>query len=220
MQQFEAEAFFAPQPVRNLPGIGPKASEILANLKITTLGELVAAPIGPLRRALGPNQVENIQRRAKGIDHSILQERTKTKTISAETTFDSDISSRHVLERTLKRLCERVGRRLRGSSQLAKGTNIKLRYGDFSTITRQLRFPIPSDTDELIYESAAMLLISALGQRGDPIRLIGVGVNGLGEKAAQLSLLDKNPVADSEITEVLDIIRDRFGTKSISYGSS
>ena len=150
VQQFEAEAFFAPQPVRNLPGIGPKASEILANLKITTLGELVAAPIGPLRRALGPNQVENIQRRAKGIDHSILQERTKTKTISAETTFDSDISSRHVLERTLKRLCERVGRRLRGSSQLAKGTNIKLRYGDFSTITRQLRFPIPSDTDELI----------------------------------------------------------------------
>ena len=65
-----------------------------------------------------------------------------------------------------------------------------------------------------------MLLTSALSQRGDPIRLIGVGVNGLGEKAAQLSLLDENPVTDSDITEVLDTIRDRFGTKSISYGSS
>jgi DNA polymerase-4 len=220
VRQCEAAAFFAPQPVRNLPGIGPKASEILAKLRITTLGELAAAPIGPLRRALGPNQVDDIQCRAKGIDQTVLQERTKTKTISAETTFDSDIAGRHVLERTLKQLCERVGRRLRGSGQLAKGTNIKLRYGDFTTITRQLRFPTPSDTDELIYKSAVMLLISALGQRGDPIRLIGVGVNGLGEKAAQLSLLDENSVADSEITEVLDTIRDRFGTKSISYGSS
>jgi len=220
VRQFEAEAFFAPQPVRNLPGIGPKANAILAKLGITTLGELAAAPIGPLRRAFGPKQVEYIQRRAKGIDNSILQERPKTKTISAETTFDSDIASRHVLERTLKQLCARVGRRLRESSQLAKGTNIKLRYGDFTTITRQLRFPTPSDADELIYDSAVMLLTSALGQRGDPIRLIGVGVNGLGEKAAQLSLLDENPVTDSDITEVLDAIRDRFGTKSISYGSN
>ena len=70
VQPDEVEAFFAPQPVRNLPGIGPKAGEALARLRIATLGELVNAPDGPLRRALGPNNADHVKRRAKGIDNA------------------------------------------------------------------------------------------------------------------------------------------------------
>ncbi|HIN15951.1 MAG TPA: DNA polymerase IV [Dehalococcoidia bacterium] len=219
VQPDEVEAFFAPQPVRNLPGIGPKAGEALARLRIATLGELANAPDGPLRRALGPNNADHIKRRAKGIDNAPLRERAKAKSISAETTFETDVSSRSELERVLKRLSERVGTRLRKSGQLARNASIKLRYGDFTTITRQRTFPVPGDGDQLIYDAAHAVLVTAMRQRGDAIRLLGVGVSGLGEQAAQLSLLDDNPLADSGMSEVIDSIRDRFGSGSISRGS-
>ncbi len=219
VQPDEVEAFFAPQPVRNLPGIGPKAGEALARLRIATLGELANAPDGPLRRALGPNNADHVKRRAKGIDNAPLRERAKAKSISAETTFETDVSSRSELERVLKRLSERVGTRLRKSGQLARNASIKLRYGDFTTITRQRTFPVPGDGDQLIYDAAHAVLVTAMRQRGDAIRLLGVGVSGLGEQAAQLSLLDDNPLADSGMSEVIDSIRDRFGSGSISRGS-
>ena len=79
VRQDEAEAFFAPLPVRNLPGIGPKAGEALAKLNISTLGELANAEDGPLRRALGPNNAGHVKRRAKGIDNAPLRERAKAK---------------------------------------------------------------------------------------------------------------------------------------------
>ncbi len=220
VQPDEVEAFFAPQPVRNLPGIGPKAGEALARLRIATLGELANAPDGPLRRALGPNNADHVKRRAKGIDNAPLRERPKAKSISTETTFETDVSSRSELERVLKRLSERVGTRLRKSGQLARNASIKLRYGDFTTITRQRTFPVPGDGDQLIYDAAHAVLVTAMRQRGDAIRLLGVGVSGLGEQAAQLSLLDDNPLADSGMSEVIDSIRDRFGSGSISRGSA
>ena len=218
--QREAEAFFAPQPVRNLPGIGPKAGEALARLNISTLGELVVAPDGPLRRALGPNHAAYVRRRAKGIDNSPLREKAKSKSISSETTFPTDVSSRSELEKVLKRLSEKVGSRLRKSGLRARGTSIKLRYGDFTTITRQRTFPAPGDGDQMIYDTAHALLVTAMRQRGDAIRLIGVTVNGLGEQAAQLSLLDANPMVDSDTSEAVDAIREKFGSDAISRGST
>ncbi len=218
IRQNEVEAFFAPQPVRNLPGIGPKAGEALAKLHITTLGELVNAPDGPLRRALGPNNASHVKRRAKGIDNAPLRERAKAKSISAETTFDTDISSRSELEQVLKRLSERVGTQLRKSGQLARNASIKLRYGDYTTITRQSTFPLPGNGDQLIHDTALKLLVTAMRQRGDVVRLLGVGVSGLGERAAQLSLLDANPTAASDTSTAIDAIRDRFGAEAISRG--
>ncbi|MDA1280828.1 MAG: DNA polymerase IV, partial [Chloroflexi bacterium] len=219
VRESEAESFFAPQPVRNLPGIGPKAGEALAKLKISTLGELAAAPVGPLRRALGPNNADYMQRRARGIDHAPLRERAKAKSISSETTFETDVSSRTELEHVLRKLSERVGTRLRKSRQLARGASIKLRYGDFTTITRQRTFPTPGDSDKVIYDTTHALLVTAMRRRGDAIRLIGVAVGGLGEQAAQLSLLETNPTADTDTSQAIDAIRDRFGAESISRGS-
>ena len=218
VQQKEAESFFAPQPVRNLPGIGPKAGEALAKLNISTLGQLAVAPVGPLRRALGTNHADFVQRRAKAIDNAPLKKRVKAKSISAETTFETDVSRRSELEKVLKQLSERVGTRLRKSGLRARGASIKLRYGDFSTITRQRTFAAPGDGDQLIYDTAHALLVTAMRARGDAIRLLGVSVTGLGEQAAQLSLLDQNPMADSDTSEALDTIRERFGSEAISRG--
>jgi DNA polymerase-4 len=219
VRQQEAEAFFAPQSVRNLPGIGPKAGEALAKLQISTLGQLVAAPVGPLRRALGANHADYVQRRARGIDNAPLKERVKAKSISAETTFETDVSRRSELEKVLQKLSKRVGTRLRKSGQRAKNVSLKLRYGDFSTITRQRTFAAPSDGDQLIYDTAHALLVTAMRQRADVIRLIGVSISGLGELTAQLSLLDQNPMADSDTSDVMDTIRERFGSEVIKRGS-
>ena len=216
--QSEAEAFFAPQPVRNLPGIGPKAEQALSKLKINTLGELALAPLGPLRRALGPNHADYVQRRSKGIDNSPLRERSKSKSISAETTFEKDVSERSELEAILKKLSERIGTRLRKSGLRARRASIKLRYGDFTTITRQRKFPAPGDGDLQIYDTAHALLTAAMRQRYDPIRMLGVSVTGLGEQAAQLSLLDQSPVDDSNTSEAVDAIREKFGADAISRG--
>ncbi len=218
VRQQEAEAFFAPQTVRNLPGIGPKAGEALAKIQITTLGQLVAAPMGSLRRVLGPNHADYIRRRAQGIDNAPLKERVAAKSISSETTFEIDVSSRSELEKVLKKLSERVGTRLRRSGLQARGASIKLRYGDFTTITRQRTFVAPGNGDQLIYDTANTLLVTAMRQRGDAIRLVGVAVNGLGELVTQLSLLDQNPLADSDTSKTLDAIRERYGNESITRG--
>jgi len=218
VRQQEVESFFAPQLVRNLPGIGPKAGETLAKLQISTLGQLAAAPIGQLRRALGPNHADYVQRRAKGIDNAPLKDRMKAKSISAEITFETDVSRRSELEKVLKKLSERVGTRLRKSAQRAKSVSIKLRYDDFSTITRQRTLAAPGDGDQLIYDTAHALLVTAMRHRDDAIRLLGVSITGLGEQAAQLSLLDLNQMSDSVTSEAIDTIRERFGNKAISRG--
>ena len=219
IEQTGAERFFAPQPVRNLPGIGPKAEKALNNLKIFTLGELAVAPDGLLRRTLGPNRASQVKSRAKGIDNTPLQERGRAKSISAETTFDEDISNQSEMEVALKKLSERVGTRLRKSGHLAHGVSIKLRYRDFATITRQRTLPTPSDGDQTIYQTGQALLLTAMRERNESIRLIGISVTGLDERATQLSLLDSYSKTDSDTSLALDVIRERFGTESISRGT-
>ena len=219
IEQIGAERFFAPQPVRNLPGIGPKAEKALNNLKIFTLGEVVMAPDGLLRRALGPNRAGHIKSRAKGIDNTPLQEPRRAKSMSAETTFDADISSQSEMEVALKKLIERVGTRLRKSGNVARGVSIKLRFRDFATITRQHTLTTPSDGDQTIYQTAQALLLTAMRERNESIRLIGISVTGLDQRATQLSLLDSHSKTDSDTSLALDAIRERFGFKSISRGT-
>ena len=219
IEQIGAERFFAPQPVRNLPGIGPKAEKALNNLKIFTLGEVAMAPDGLLRRALGPNRAGHIKSRAKGIDNTPLQEPSRAKSMSAETTFDEDISSQSEMEVALKKLIDRVGTRLRKSGQVARGVSIKLRYRDFATITRQHTLTTPSDGDQTIYQTAQALLLTAMRERNESIRLIGISVTGLDQRATQLSLLDSHSKTDSDTSLALDAIRERFGFESISRGT-
>ena len=219
IEQIGAERFFAPQPVRNLPGIGPKAEKALNNLKIFTLGEVAMAPDGLLRRALGPNRAGHIKSRAKGIDNTPLQEPGRAKSMSAETTFDADISSQSEMEVALKKLIERVGTRLRKSGNVARGVSIKLRFRDFATITRQHTLTTPSDGDQTIYQTAQALLLTAMRERNESIRLIGISVTGLDQRATQLSLLDSHSKTDSDTSLALDAIRERFGFESISRGT-
>ncbi len=214
----EVEAFMAPKPVRALPGIGPKSAEALATLNIETLGQLAAHPVGPIRRALGPNSAGWLQLRARGVDNAPVRERAKSKSISAETTFSENVDSVDEMSNVLRRLSERVGSRLRRSGMHARNVGLKLRYPDFTTVTRQTTLHQASDGDDAIAGSVQMLLKKAMRERAGSVRLLGVSVSGLGEPAAQLSLLDDTPQKDSAISNAMDKARERFGESAVKRG--
>lgn len=214
----EVEEFMASKPVRALPGIGPKSAESLATLRIETLGQLAEHPVGPIRRALGPNNAGWLQLRARGVDNSPVKERAKSKSISAETTFSEDVDSVDEMIEVLRRLSERVGRRLRRSGMHARNVGLKLRYPDFTTVTRQTTLLKAADGDDVITGSVQMLLKKTMGERAGSVRLLGVSVSGLGEPAAQLSLLDDSSEKDSAISVALDRARDRFGEDAVRRG--
>ncbi|MDA0676645.1 MAG: DNA polymerase IV, partial [Chloroflexi bacterium] len=219
VQPLEVEAFMASKPVRAMPGIGPKSATALAELHIETLGQLASHPVGPIRRALGPNIAGWLQLRAQGIDNSPVVERSKSKSISAETTFSEDISANDEMLNVIRDLSEKVGRRLRKSGMYARNVSLKLRYPDFETVTRQTTLPQMVDGDDVITGAAKELLLKTLAQRTGPVRLLGVGVSGLGERAAQLSLLNAAVEKDHAISGALDAVRGRFGESAVRRGS-
>ncbi|MCH7907558.1 MAG: DNA polymerase IV [Chloroflexi bacterium] len=210
-------SYLAPMPVRKLPGIGPRAAEKLGRLGIQTLGQLATFKEGPLRREMG-NQSLRLIERANGIDNSEVATDGEAKSISAETTFPEDSTDRVFLDKTIANLAEKVGRRLRRAGKHARSVTLKLRYDDFTTLTRHNTPPVSFDGDARIVEVATALLDATLRQRNAPVRLLGVGVENLTEPASQLSLLDSSVATDSALSSTLDRIRDRFGEDAVSRG--
>jgi DNA polymerase-4 len=116
------------------------------------------------------------------------------KSIGSEETFDVDVTDPRVIHRELLRLADRVGARLRGAGQVGRTVAIKVRFGDFSTVTRARTLPSPTDVGHDLYATARQLY-DALGVAGAPIRLVGVRVEGLlaaGGTPRQLQLGDRD----------------------------
>ena len=152
-------AFLAPLPIRRMPGIGEKTEPILIKLGISTIGDLARVPASSLRARLG-SYGEHLSRLAHGLEDSPVTAPEEAKSISRETTFAENIRERAVLEATLRYLVERVGRRLRKSGKRARCVAMKIRYGDFNTISRQSRLPQADDMDDVIFETGLDLFIS------------------------------------------------------------
>ncbi len=215
----DAAGFFAPLPIRKLPGIGPKAADRLHALGIETLGQLADTPTGVLRRAVGERMGAHLKRRAAGEGGDLLGGRQDAKSISAETTFDYDVSDRARLRAVTLSLSEKVGRRLRKAERHARVIAIKLRYDDFVTVNRQRSMAAGIDGDTTIYQTARALLNAALRERNRPVRLIGVGVSGLNEREGQLTLMEEvSEPDDSAVSGAIDKIRERYGDEAIARG--
>ena len=121
--------------------------------------------------------------------------------------------------RTLRRLADRVARRLRADEVTGTTVKIKLRWSDFTTLTRQATLPQPTDLDNEIYGTALQLFERAWVP-ARPVRLIGVGVTGLGPAARQLALWNEAGEKERKLVAAVDALRERFGDSVIRRGSS
>lgn len=171
--------FLAPLAVRLLPGVGPRAEERLRGAGIASVGELAALADAELARLLPGSTGRVLRNRARGIDPRELELEAEQVSISAEDTFDRDVSERDALHAELRRLAELVSERLRRSGLAGRTVTAKLRYGDFSIRTRSTTIGAGIDDAETIGDLACRLLDRGLRDRPGALRLVGVGVSSL-----------------------------------------
>lgn len=210
-------SFLKPLPVAKLPGIGKKSARILRGLGINTIGQLAALPLGVLKSHFGATS-EPMHNHANGIDDREVEPPGEAKSISRETTFGKDTRDSSFLEATLRYLSERVGSDLRQKGKLARCVTMKLRYADFTTITRQQTLSQASDTDQIIFDTGTRLLRKELFQEKQAVRLIGIGVSSLVEAGRQLEMLDSSAQRLEKLNSAIDRIRKKYGFTAIQTG--
>lgn len=213
----EAAALLAPEPVRLLPGVGPALARRLEALGITRLGHLQALSERDAIRRLGEDG-PSLVRRARGEDARTVDPARAAKSLSAETTFDTDLSLLADLERPLWRMAEKLGRRLREQDLAATGVVLKLKTAAFAPRTRAARLSCPTVLPDRLFETARALLVREA--TGTAFRLIGIGAAGL----APLADADLGDLADTETPRraaaqaAIDALRRRFGEQVIAKG--
>ena len=208
-------SFLAPLPLRSLPGLGPATETALSGLGIRTLGELAALPLELVQRRVGNVQGRSIWERARGVDESPVTVPGRPRSVSREETFARDLDDRATLGQRLADLSADVASRLRAGAWTARTVTLKLRYSDFTTITRQESLPSGTDSDRDVRNAARRLFDAAWS--GARVRLLGVGVAGL-EDVAQMDLFTRP--ASARLDHTLDAVRKRFGHNAIRRGAS
>jgi DNA polymerase-4 len=209
-------AFLEPLSANMLWGVGPKTAEKLARVGIKTIGDIARHPEADLIRWFGENG-RDLRRRACGVDDSLIATGHEVKSISQETTFARDVHDDKLLAGTLRELSAEVGRRLRQADIAGTTVKIKLRWPDFTTLTRQVTMSQPTDQDEEIYR-LALDLLGKVRAKGKAVRLIGVGVSGLCPPLRQLELWGADAEKSRRLQEALDKVRAKFGEKAIRRG--
>jgi DNA polymerase-4 len=209
-----------PLPVSVIPGIGREMNARLLRVGIRTIFDLRSADDALLRPLFG-RYTDRMRARASGIDDRPVVPERDDKSISAEETFDSNLSELKDLERHLSRLTERVVTRIRKAALAAGTVHIKIREADFTTYTRQKRMVPPTDNTLVIYRAACELLKRWLSEHpGASIRLLGVGGSNL-QQAMQDDLFAAQPTADSgRIDATVDQIREKFGDLALGRARS
>ena len=182
----EEAAFLAPLPANVLWGVGPKTAERLAALGMHTIGDIAARSVETLVREFGKHG-HDLAQHARGIDERPVETERVARSISKETTFARDVWEREALWQTVQEQAAEVARSLRAEGLTGTTVKLKLRWADFTTLTRQRS--VGATDDAVLLAQAAGWLLEQVWAHGRPVRLIGVGVSGLEGGARQLSLL-------------------------------
>ncbi|MGO3885714.1 MAG: DNA polymerase Y family protein, partial [Mycetocola sp.] len=206
-----------PLPVRRLWGVGQRTAELLEARAIRTVADVANTPVEVLSRILGPASAQKLSELSRGIDPRPIELSREEKSISHETTFASDIADPVLIQRTVLGLADRVAVRLRSAGLMAGGVAIKLRYGDFRTVSRSRALAEPSDVAHRIAEVARSLITEAW-DRSQPVRLLGVRAERLDGGGSTMQLWDPDESwRDTENT--MDALRSKFGSAAISRAS-
>lgn len=211
----EAE-FLAGLPVQMLWGVGPKTEGKLKGMGVETIGDLAQLSEIKLLRRFGKNGYE-LSQRARGIDNRAIVTEHEAKSISQEVTYARDTRNKTILIDTLEGQSRHVARSLVKQGLTARTVKIKLRWPDFSTLTRQLTLGQPTDDPQVIAQ-AAVKLFNQVWIRGKDVRLLGMGVSGLDSGSKQLGLWDVDWEKEYKIQDILAEVHEKFGDQALRRG--
>ncbi len=217
----EERAFLAPRPVSDLWGAGPVTRASLNRIGIATIGELAEFPLAQLEEVVGTAHARHLHSLANAVDPRPVVPDTAPKSMSREETFARDLHTHEALGAELVALSDSVGSRLRAAGVAGRTVTIKVRFGDFSTITRSHTLDSAIDSGVVLAREAKRLLEEVDVAPG--VRLIGVGVSELDDPGHRQLALDLEGDDAStplwhDVDRAIDRIRDRFGTEAIHPG--
>jgi DNA polymerase IV len=216
-------SFISHLDIRKMPGVGKVTEKHLHDIGIKTLGQLAAMEDRVLQDVLGEWGL-SLAAKARGYDaggwyETEIGEDDGPKSISHEHTFGEDVRQQEKLEATLLRLSEMVGRRLREHRLFARTLQLKLRYTDFSTITRASSLSRATQLDNEIYSEIRELFRNNW-KNGTSVRLLGVSTSNFEDSEGQPSLLDDSHERWQNALTAADKLRDKFGDRTIVLGTS
>jgi DNA polymerase-4 len=213
--------FVAGLTLAALPGIGPKTARRLAERGLTDVAQVQEMPVTELVRLVGPDEAAWLARRADGHGGSIIRGHDLPKSVSRETTFNHDVTSAGELDRVLLMLTARVAGQLRDEGLVAGAIVLKLRHGDFLTVTRRRSLTVPTAMDAELMQPARDLLAPALAAaraRHQGVRLLGISAVRLAASDAPDLFESVERTRQRELTTAVDRVRARFGFDAVHSG--
>ncbi len=213
----ETRSVLAAKPVGAIWGVGKATQAHLAKAGITMISQLQTMEKIDLMRRFG-NMGARLYHLSRGEDLRDVSTERETKSISAETTFNEDISDYVLLEPILWNLSEKVSRRAKASGMAGYTVTLKLKTPDFKALTRAASFEVPTNLAHKIFEWANPLLKKETGKKS--FRLLGIGISHLveREKAEEEKSLDAHDMALTKAEMAIDRIRTKFGNSAVERG--
>lgn len=217
----EAEAKLAPLSVARLWGVGPKTAARLAGIGVKTIGDLRKLPPGTLVARVGQDEAEHYLRLSAGLDDRPVVPDREAKSIGQEQTFGVDVADPQIVQDVLLEQTEQVGRRLRKHRLVARAVVVKIRFGQFQTITRRTTLPDVTDETASLWHAARDLFEAWASATFRPVRLIGMSATDFAVGPIQLPLFE-NPQSQKQrrLDAALDQISGKFGNDAIRRGKS
>jgi len=206
-------AFLAPLPIGKLWGVGEVTERALRRLGVATIGDLARLPEGAAAAALGGDRAHGLRQLARGHDDRDVVPDEGLKSVGGEETFEADLTGEPALSRALLVQAGRVGRRLRAHRLRGRIVTLKVKYADFTLVTRRVTLPEATDDDRAIYEAARAQLGRVDAAR--PVRLAGISVSGFAEGPVAAGG-DEVPGGPAGPAEQLDL----FGGEGVGAGGA
>jgi DNA polymerase-4 len=207
--------FLHPLPVSALWGVGKRTAERLTAVGLNRVGDVATTPLARLRRTIGVAAAEHLHALANGHDNRAVEPESVDKSVGAEETFEVDQTDRDVIRHELLRLSERTAATLRRRELRGRTVSIKVRFSDFTTITRSRTLSVATDVTQEIYRTACRLL----DEQTPPgaVRLIGVRVEQLGAAGdgGQQLFLDAPDRGWRDADQAADLARAKFGGAAV-----
>jgi DNA polymerase-4 len=210
----EAQALLAPKPVGILPGVGPVFRKTLQSDGYATVGDLAAADPRDLTKRYGETGLR-LHELAHGRDSRRVNPEHDRKGMSAETTFNDDLTDAAALEAELWPLCEKLASKARRDGVASRVLVLKLRRTDFKIVTRRISLPEPVQTARALFAAGRDLLRPELGR---PYRLIGIGMAEVEDAVDAPALFETTEARSLKTETAIDALRARFGDEAVVAG--